>query len=459
MEDIFTKQKKTLAIILVTSFITTFMGSAINLSIPKIETDFNASAAQVSWVITSYMLTSAALCVPFGKISDTISLKKVECAGLAVFSIGTFMGCVAGSILFLLLSRVVQGIGAAIVFSSNLPIGISIVEESQKSKLIGYVTASNYLGLSLGPVVGGILNNNFGWKSIFVVTAIITVFTFCGAIKVLPKVKNNTDEKLKGILPLKETILYIVSICILMYGLSSISVSGVSWLYIIIGIISFIAFVILTLKADKPLIDLRNIQKNRPYVFANIAAMLNYGVIFVTSYLLSLYLQYIKGYSSQKAGFILVLAPIFQAVLSPFAGKLLKKYTPQKISSIGVLMCGSICGLLCFIKKGTSIHYLAFLLIIEGIACALFSAPNTAEVFRLSKDNNYGVTSSILSTMRSVGHSLIMAIVAMVTGIFIGTATLAGQPVSIIVKIIKFCFYITTGLAIVGFFMVKKYKA
>ncbi len=452
-------KKNILFVILITSFITTFMGSALNLSIPQIENDFNAGAAQVGWVITAYMLTCASLAVPFGKMADSLSLKTVLCIGLFVFLAGSVLGCFSVNIAFLIPSRIVQGIGGAMIFSSNLPLLVRLAEEDNRGKLIGYVTAANYVGLSLGPVAGGFLNDYFGWESIFVASSFIVLVALCMGIKSLPSFENGEKNPLRDKLSFSETSLYILSLCLLMYGLSSLGSRGVSYLWLISGLILFVFFIRMELESNRPLLDIRRFVSNKAYFFANIGAMLNYGSIFATTYLLSLFLQYAKSLSAREAGLVLVVAPVIQSILSPVAGKIVDKYSPVSVSAAGAFVCSLAALMLCFIEAGSSIFHVITALALEGIGCALFSSPNSTVIIRLSDDKDYGVASSILATMRSMGHTITMAVVTVITGFYIGGGKLMDSPVEEVVRIIQVCFYVITAISIIGFFMVKKHKS
>ena len=166
----------------ITSFITTFMGSALNLSVPALEKEFHVSAGTVSWVITIYMLTCASFAVPFGRLGDRVERRRILYMGILIFSISSAAAVFSAGIGFFLAARIMQGIGASMIFSTNIAILVGAFDEDMRGKVLGYSTCATYVGLSAGPVAGGILNYNFGWRSVFIATAIVSAVAFCVAV-------------------------------------------------------------------------------------------------------------------------------------------------------------------------------------------------------------------------------------------------------------------------------------
>ena len=182
------KQKKTLYVSLGTSFITTFMGSALNLSIPDMERFFGVSAAQIGWVVTVYMLTCAALAVPFGYLADRGKREKMLRLGMVLFAGACTGAAFTGSLKVILLLRLVQGAGASLIFCTNIAILAASFDANQRGKILGWSACSNYAGLSAGPVLGGIINNFLGWQAVFIFGGLITA-------AVIPAAFSGKDEK------------------------------------------------------------------------------------------------------------------------------------------------------------------------------------------------------------------------------------------------------------------------
>ncbi|MDD4681272.1 MAG: MFS transporter, partial [Clostridia bacterium] len=404
-------QLPTILVVVITSFITTFTGSALNLSIPAIGSEFQASAAMVGWIVTGYILAAAVLAVPFGRLADLTGRKRILTTGILIFALCSGGAVFAQSMGMLLFFRVVQGIGAAMIFSTNMAVLISAFLPEMRGKVLGYSVASTYIGLSAGPVVGGLLNHYLGWRSIFIVTFSVSILVFFIALKKLPKSDVQKDGQGIDILG---NILYILMITLVMFGLSSFSTFAYSKLLIILGVTLFVIFIIHELKTAHPIIEVRLFAHNIGYSFSNLAALMNYGATFALGYLLSIYLQIVVGLDSQMAGMILISQPLVMAILSPYAGRLSDRVSPFKLASFGMGLCALGLFSFIFISENYPIPLIIVNLAVVGVGFAFFSSPNTNAVMACVDKKDYGGASSILATMRSIGHSTSMAIVTVI---------------------------------------------
>ena len=455
------EQRNTICVCVITSFITTFMGSALNLSIPSLEEEFKAGAQTVGWVITIYMLTCSALAVPFGRISDRVERQSIMRTGILIFCISSLTAVLSKTMWMLLTFRLMQGIGASMIFSTNIAILVGAFDEEHRGRVLGYSTCATYAGLSAGPVLGGVLNQNFGWRAIFIATAIVSAAAFYGAFFKLPK-----GEKKSGILSLSSkahldyagNILFVVSIVLTMYGLSSLNSLAGAPLILCLGILFFIFFIRTEMKTENPVIDVNLFRKNLPFTLSNLAAMVNYGSNFALSYLMSIYLQVVKGMSSQWAGVILITNTVIMTVLSPFVGRISDRHSPFKMSAAGMALCAAALGLLSFLSEDLSLAKIIMILALSGVGFSFFSTPNTNAVMSCVEREDYGVSASILSTMRSIGHTAGMSVVSAVVGIYIGSGSLKGAGTEVLMKTFHISFFIFTLLCILGIIMAGKRK-
>lgn len=450
------QQKLIIFVVIATAFIGSFTGSALNLSIPDMGKEFHVSAGTVGWLITGYMLTMSALSVPFGRIADMTSRKKVMTAGLAVFTVSTAAGMFGTSMWMVLAARIVQGVGGAMIFSTNIAILISAFPGKERGKVLGYSIASTYVGLSAGPVAGGLLNSAFGWRSIFAVTALISLTALILSWTKLPDKRENQGERSYDT---AGNVLFVGMIVCLMYGFSDFSLKPVPVILTAAGILLGILFVRRELSVSNPVIKVRIFRENIAYSLSNLAALMNYGATFALSYLLSIYLQVVMGYSSRAAGLILIVQPALMAVLSPYAGRLSDKISPFKLASLGMGLCAAGVFICSFITENTHLSVVIVALAVTGVGFALFSSPNTNAVMACVEPADYGVASSILSTMRSIGHTVSMVIVTFIISRYMGTAALADASPAELIKVMHTAFLIYTGLCIVGvFFSLKRKK-
>lgn len=447
------EQRATLMVSLMTAFLSTFMGSALNLSIPGMGDHFGASATLVGWVVTAYMLAVAATSVPMGKIADTIGRRPLLIWGVFAFSLTGILAALSVSIWMMLAIRVAQGVAGSMIFSTNTAILISAFPPGERGSVLGKLTASTYLGLSIGPVAGGILNHYLGWQSIFVTASVIGFAAFATALAWLPP----HIQKLNGAgLDFPGMLYFVLMITLTMYGLTNLTRGGAAWLAVGAGLLSAYFFARRELRIPNPLVQLRLFRHNLAYTYANLAALLNYGANFAVGYLTAIYLQLVMGLSSQTAGLILISQPVFMALFSPYAGRLSDRIPPYKLASAGMALCAV--SLLMFAFMGTQ-GYLALIfiaLIVGGIGFALFSSPNTNAVMAAVDPRDFGVASSILATMRSTGHSASMAVVTLVVGAYMGNSALTAATPAQLAMTMHTAFGLFTALCVAGVFLSMK---
>ncbi len=448
--------------VILTALLTTFTGSALNLSVPAIDVEFHAGATAIGWVISAYILAAAALSVPLGRVADLTGRPRILKGGILVFSICSGVISFAGSLEVLLLFRVFQGIGAAMIFATNQAVLISHFPPEKRGKALGYLVASTYTGLTAGPVLGGILNHTLGWRSIFLLMCLIGIVTFGISVKALPSGSASPhergNEKGQGETKRKDmdlfgSLLYILTIVSLMYGLSAFSTVAFARYLIPISILLLFLFVRRELRIESPIIQVRLFRRNIGYLLSNLAAFLNYGATFALGYLLSLYLQVVRGFDSQAAGLILISQPLIMAVLSPYAGHLSDRVSPHKLASFGMGLCAIGLFLFIFVTEDHPLVLVVLYLVVVGLGFAFFSSPNTNAVMGCVEPKDYGVASSILATMRNLGHSGSMAIVTFIVSFFLGNTPLGQADAAIIIHVMRVCFILFTCLCTVGVFI------
>ncbi len=320
----------------------------------------------------------------------------------------------------------------------------------------GYSFASTYVGLSAGPVIGGALNHNFGWRSIFVFIGILGVVALAAALMKLPAEKR-TEPHAPGAgrrsFDAAGNVIYMISIFLLMYGLSEAGNGAVYIAVAAAGAAAGIIFVSHEMKSADPVVDIRLFRENKGYAFSNLSAMLNYGATFAISYLISIYLQVVMGYSSQTAGLIMIFQPLIMALLSPVAGRLSDRFSPFRMSSLGMALCAA--GTFMFIFTGLQTHlvFIITALVVTGLGFAMFSSPNTNAVMSCVEKEDYGVASSILATMRSIGHTFSMVIVTITVTVLASDMALADVPADVLIKVIRVSFIVFTAICIAGVFI------
>ncbi len=427
------------------SFLTAFMGSSINIALPRIGSEFNIDAVILSWISTSYLLAAAISLVPSGRLADLYGRKKIFTYGIIIFTIASLISAMSNSIGLLIFSRVLKGVGIGMVFSTSVAIVTSAFPVQERGKAIGYTVAAVYLGLSMGPFIGGILTENFGWRSIFIASVLMGIVSAFITILIKGEWAEAKNEKMDYV----GTIIYALSFSMAIYGFSLLpSVQGAG--FILFGIIFILIFVYWEVKFDSPMLNVRIFRNNRGFTFSNLAALIHYSATFGITFLLSLYLQYVKDLGPQKAGLILLSQPLVMAIFSPYAGKLSDRIEPRVIATTGMSI--TFLGLLIFsfLEQDTSILFIVLNSILIGFGYALFSSPNMNSIMSSVEKKFYGVASAMVGTMRLIGQMMSMAVAMVVFALIIGRVEITPEYYFVFLSAVKIAFSIFTGFSFVG---------
>jgi Arabinose efflux permease len=387
--------------------------------------------------------------VPFGRIADIHGMKKVFTTGIIIFTIASLLSAMAPSTLALIGFRVLQGIGSAMIFVTGLAIITSAFPPQERGKAIGINIMAVYTGLSLGPVLGGLITHYIGWRSLFYLMVPLGLLVI---ILVFWKLKGQEWAACKGEkFDLPGSILYSTALVLVIFGFSSLpDIWGIA--AIIAGILLFLGFTKLELNIDSPVLDMKLFFKNRVFAFSNMAALINYSATFAVTFLLSLYLQYIKGLSAQNAGLILIAQPIMMAIITPFAGRLSDRHEPRILASVGMALVTLGLFIFAFINAQTSFEYIIIGLLVLGLGFGFFSSPNTNAIMGSVERRFFGVASATVSTMRLVGQVLSMGIAMLVFAMFIGKVQILPAQYPALIQSIQITFIIFAVLCFGGIF-------
>lgn len=441
-------ERATLIVTSFAAFVTPFIGSAINIALPAIGTEFSADAVMISWVATSFLLSAAVFLAPFGRLADIVGRKKIFNWGLIIFTVSSFFCAFSSSIEILILWRIMQGMGGALIFGTAMAIVTSVFPREKRGKALGIVVASVYSGLTLGPFIGGFLTKTWGWQGIFLFTVPLgLVSIILSYIYFKQEWADAKGEKFDW----KGSIIYGFAIISLMYGFSKLpDLKGV--IFTLSGIFGIVGFVFFEKRQKSPVINIHLFQNNKVFAFSNYAALINYSATFAIGFLLSLYLQYIKGLNPMEAGQILVIQPLLMAIFSPITGKLSDKIDAGKIASVGMALISAGLFVIAFIGKESSIWFIIPILIVFGIGYALFSSPNSNAIMSSVEKKHYGIASGTVGTMRLIGQMSSMGIAMMIFSLFIGKAKINPSNYTGFIQSIRTAFLIFAVLCFIGIF-------
>ena len=441
-------RKPALLVTTLGSFLIPFMGSSVNIALPSIGKEFAMDAVLLSWITTSYLMSAAIFLIPFGRIADIHGRKKTFLYGFLVYTGSSLFCALATSPLSLISFRVVNGIGASMTFSTGVAILTSIYPPGERGKVLGINVAAVYSGLSCGPFLGGFLTHTFGWRSIFLINIPLGLFI---VLLTLWKLKGEWTEAKGEKFDVTGSILFSVTLVMIMYGFPKLtSIEGIC--FVLSGALGVFLFVKWEIRTASPIVDINLFIRNKVFAFSNLAALVNYSATFAVSFLMSLYLQLIKGLAPQEAGLILISQPIMQAVFSPLAGRMSDRIEPRIVASIGMALTALGLFLLTFLDQKTTVYFIIGSLILLGLGFALFSSPNTNAVMSSVEKKSYGLASGILGTMRATGMMFSMGMVMLIFTAYIGRAQMTPSSYPFFMKSVKMAFMIFTALCLAGIF-------
>ncbi|MDR2910911.1 MAG: MFS transporter [Bacteroidales bacterium] len=441
-------KRSVLAVTSFTAFLTPFLGSAVNLALPAIGKEFNADAVEMGWIMSSYILTSAIFLLLFGKLGDIIGRKKIFSYGILLFIVSTFLIVFSWNITVLIFFRIIQGLSSAMIFGTSMAIITAVFKLGERGRAMGFNVMATYLGLSLGPVIGGLLTQHFGWRSIFVFLVPLGIISF---VLIKRKIKTEWADAADEKYDWKGSVVYGLALFAFMYGFSILpTIAG--WIFLTAGLLLAFLFMFIELRVSNPVFEFGLVIRNRVFAFSSIAALINYSATNAIGFFISLYLQYLKGFDAKTAGLVMISQPVAMMLLSPVAGRLSDQKNPGIIASIGmgVISLGLI--LLCFLNENTHIAYIITLFVILGAGFGLFSSPNSNAIMSSVEKKYLGVASGILGTMRMIGQMMSMGIAMMLLSLYIGRESIIPENYHSLMSAIKIGFLAFAILSVLGVF-------
>ena len=445
---------KVLLVLCMSAFLVPFMGSSLNLALPEISKAFSFKAVTLTWMSTAYLMSSAIFQIPFARLADLIGRRKVFEWGVLIFSSSNILAGLAPTGFAILVLRVTAGLGSAMIFGTSMAILTSSFSPAQRGKALGINSAVVYSSLAAGPFLGGLMTHYWGWQSIFFICGLFGLIVIVLSRLFLRKEWiESKGEKFDYM----GSIIYALGLFSLIYGFTELpKYAGFIWLFA--GIISFSVFVFYEKKYKAPVFNVRLFSGNRVFTFSSLAALINYASTSAVAFMLSLYLQYIKGFDSRHAGMILITQACIQSVFSLVSGKLSDKIAPPVLATSGMIL--SFAGLsgLCFIDAETPIYIIVILLFTLGMGFGIFSSPNTNVIMSSVEKKYYGQASATTGTVRLTGQAFSMGIAGMAIALQVGNRPIEPSVYPAFLQSMHITFIVFAILSIIGIFASWKRK-
>ncbi|KHD36211.1 MFS transporter [Clostridium acetobutylicum] len=396
-----------LFVVTLVSFITNLDSTIVVIGLPKMMEGLNISVTSGLWIITGYIIASTVLILPAGKWSDMIGTKRIFILGLIIFAVGTILCGIANSGLILNLYRVVQGIGAALVLATATPTIVRSFPNSQLGLALAINATSWIIGAIIGPVAGGVLIAQLGWRSIFFITVPFVFICLIGAFFVMEDTVSSAKVKSKNdwLGMLTFTLGLIVTMIVISEGQSLRWGSSKIILLALSAVLIWSVFIVTESHTENPLFDFALLS------YKNYSIGLGITLFYCIAYfslplLLSIYLQSALHLSSTMSGVLMISLSVPQLILGPFAGKLVDSIGSLKILSCGIIFLSI--GILMLGKLGAelSIPTIVVPLILLSIANSLAWPSLSKTVLSAVPKEHSGSASGMQYTIMNIGKAL-----------------------------------------------------
>ena len=419
------RELSTLVVVSATSFMGTFLVSAVNIALPSIEKNLSLNAIELSWIITSFLLGTALFMLPAGAWGDRSGSSRLFKLGLFLFTLSSLFCYLAPGGYWLIAARFLQGIGAAFTSTTGQALLVSTFPAEKRGEVLGISVASVYAGLALGPLLGGILTLYAGWRSLFLIAAIMGLFTTLITLFFMKEEKRKVQTIKKS--DRNGTILFMAGLLALVYG-STLIPSPAGWALMGSALILLLLFWKTEKQTKHPLLDTTLFTHNKLFTYSSLSALINYTATFVIIFFLSLYLQKIQGLSPRDAGAVIIAQPLMMALFSPMVGRLSDRFEPRYFATTGMAMCTAGLGMLAFLTPTTPLWVIITILVWLGLGFALFSSPNMNTIMSSVERSSYGQASGLAASMRVFGQIISMSIVTLLFTQHFGDLSVEAVP-------------------------------
>ena len=425
------------------------MLSAVNIALPSIAEQLVVDALTLSWIPMAYLMASAALVLSCGRLADMFGRKRLYLIGNASLIVTSVLAACAHSGSELVFCRLLQGVSAAMIYGTHIAIVSSVYPPAERGRVIGLTVAVIYVGLTCGPFIGGWMISLWGWRAAFLIHVPMCMLALLVGVF---WVRDEWRAAHPGRFDVAGAALYIFAIVALMYGISTLP-STRSVLLSALGVGGFLLFFRHQHGREDPLFDVSLFYANRVFTFSCIAAVIMYTATFANVVLMSLYLQYLRAMSPDEAGLVLMAQPLAMAIVSPYAGRLSDRVEARVIASGGMVLTATGLGLLATIDDHTALGAIIAYLVTVGIGFSLFSSPNANAIMGSVSPREYGIAGSSIATMRVLGQTSSIGLVAMVFALTIGPVQISAEVYPQLAQAISLSFTLATVICIPGIYL------
>ncbi len=446
-------QRLGLILVVISSFLIPFMGSSLSIALPLIQKGLDVNILMLGWIPNAFILANAALVLPFGRLADIHGRRKVFTIGIVLYTIASLLAGFSNSGMMLILFSFMQGVGSAMIFATGIALLISIYPQKMRGGVLGIYITAVYLGLLLGPLLGGLLAQNLGWASIYLFNVPIGLFALAlilGWFNV--EWKSSSGEKFD----LLGSIIYIFSLTILIYAITTLN-GLLGKLLLLMGIMGLFIFYKVEKSCPNPVIPLSIFTNSRTRL-SGISLLLITVATSAMWTLLSLYLQDLRGLDPFTAAMILAVQPLAVALLSPLVGRKADRGDSRITNVTGAIICTIGLLILATLGQATSLIRVIMGLLLVGIGMGLFSTPTNRNFLDSLTSKFYGVGSATLSSMVYIGQTVSLGVLLFILTGFMGDVQIVPGTYSLFMDGLHVSFIIfavTSAIGAVITFMIR----
>lgn len=444
------KRSKVLACVATGAFLSTFDGGVVNVGLPRMAAEFKVSLSMIQWVPSVYLLTMSALLLIFGTLADMFGRKRIYNGGFALVAIFSFLCILTNNVYVLILTRVLQGVGGAMIMANGLAIVTENYPPEQRGKNIGFLGSVAAIGSLAGPSLGGIVIGLWGWRMIFLLITLVAAIGFLASHFIIPADHGKNQSRKK--FDTRGAFYIIIGMVSFIYGVSNLNDFGWRSPTILtaglVFLISIIAVTVQERKAINPILDFE-LLKMRIFWTSIVAALISFITMYSSTVLLPFYYQKVLGYSPQLAGLFMISFPLGMAVMATFAGRLSDKIGYTFLTSSGMILNALALVLLANVGEKTPVVQVILAVFGMGASLGLFQAPNNSCIMGTVPKNKLGVASGISQLVKNLG--MVLGITLSVAIFQFGMNTRISLPyVSAFLQSTKTVYYLAAGLSIIG---------
>jgi EmrB/QacA subfamily drug resistance transporter len=381
-------------------------GSVVNTILPVLKNAFSSSIAGIEWVVTVYLLVLSGLLLSFGRLGDIRGHKNIYLLGFGVFIASSALCGLASSVLMLVTCRAIQALGGAMLAANSPAILTKSFPSHQRGQALGLQATMTYLGLTVGPSLGGWLTDQFTWRAVFYINVPVGIIAFLLSLRFI---RRDTHSDIHESFDFVGAALFLTGLTALLFGLNQGQELG--WLSAPILISIFTAIIILIgfwwveTHLTSPMLDFK-LFSNRIFTLSVTSAILNYICVYSVIFLMPFYLIQGLGLSPSKAGLILTAMPVIMAIIAPISGGLSDRFGTRIPALIGMVCLAFGLFLLSRLRLDSPPLDIAFRLAVTGFGIGIFISPNTSALMGAAPRERQGIASGVLATSRNLGMVL-----------------------------------------------------